>query len=274
VARVPVPIVALVGMLAALPLPALAREAAPGATPPPSGFARERLIEETRGQMDPLGRVPLARLAFAPGAELPAGFLAGPLLVVVEAGAFDVQIDAASSTVGAGELLEVADGAAVAARNAADAEGAWLVLDLHRDLAWFGPGAMQGPPEQAPAPGVAFRFLFREVAVRDRLFPVRLALDRVALAQGATLPSVDLGGPTPTRFVALRVEAGAVALGGPAEGAADGATPAAGATPGSEAVLRAGDSERLAPTEAGPARAVGEDGAVLLLVRVAEDPTA
>lgn len=271
VARVPVIIVALVGLLAALPSPALAREATPGATPPPPGVARERLIEDRPAQLDLLGRVPVARLAFTPGAELPAGFLAGPLLVVVEAGAFDVQIDEASSTVGAGELLEVADGAAVAARNAADADGAWLVLDLHRDMAWSGPGAMQGAPEQQPAPGVDFQFLFPEVAVRDRLLPVRLALDRMALAPGAALPPVDLGGAPPTLFVALRVEAGAVTVGGPAEGAEGGATPAAGATPRGEVVLRTGDSERLSPSEAVGVHAVGGEPAVVLLVRVAEE---
>jgi quercetin dioxygenase-like cupin family protein len=274
VTRVPVHIVALVGLLAALPLPTLAREATPGATPPPAGFARERLIEEMPGQLDPLGRVPLARLIFAPGAELPADFLAGPLLAVVEAGAFDVQVGAASLMVGPGERIEIADGSAVAAHNTADAEGAWLVLGLRRDQAWFAPGAMQGPPEQDPAPGVVFRMLFPRTFLIDRLFPVRLTLDRVALAQGAMLPSVDLGGPTPTRYVALRVEAGAVAAARTLDGAAGGATPAAGATLGGEAVLRAGDVAYIDAGEDGGVQAVGAEGAVLLLVRAAEDPEA
>jgi hypothetical protein len=239
----------------------------PGATALPSGVERERLIEDAPAQLDQFGRVPLARLTFAPGAELPAGYLVGPLVAVVEAGAFEVQVGAAQSpsTVAAGGRVDVADAAAVAARNTAAVEGSWLVLVLRRDISWF-EADFWGLPEQAAAPGVALRLLFTDQSPVDRLFPVRTAVDRLVLAPGAALPSVDLGGPTPALFVALRVEAGAVSPAGPV-----------GAEAGGADVLRAGDYATfdvasVISGEAAGVHSVGEGPAVLLLARVAEDP--
>src|SRR3954447_24985457 len=101
-ARVPFLTAALIVVLAVWSPNAPFHETMAGATPPAAVGGHKRLIEERPAQFDQLGRLPLARLTLAPGAELPAGFLAGPLLAVVESGTFDVQVGASSSIVAAG----------------------------------------------------------------------------------------------------------------------------------------------------------------------------
>jgi hypothetical protein len=192
----------------ALPGPAAAPQGAtPAATPTDrssGAVGAAPLVAGVAGALDAAGRAPLARLTFAPGAALPAGELAGPLVAVVEAGTFAATAGAAVAALGPGDALEAAAGEDVTARATGAGGGSWLVLLLAPPVDWTFAGVEAG----TPLPGLDFRPLVPHVDLGAREAPARFWLDRVVLGPGAVL---DLAAPCrgePASYHLVRAERG------------------------------------------------------------------
>jgi len=216
---------------------------------------------------DALGRIPLCRLAFEPGASLPDTFLSGPFVPHVGAANF-FNVSPGDGTliqVTTGDKIEVPQGAAVAATNVSDEDGSWLVLGLAdpaQDMsAWFTSQAFSFGGAQDPAPGIKWRWVFLEQDLYDRYRPTRFAVDRITLAPDTALAEQDLEGSTPTRSIGIAVEVGTISI-----HASSPATP----DPSTDTTLSSGDAEFFDVAEARTIRATGRAPATFLLVRAAE----
>jgi mannose-6-phosphate isomerase-like protein (cupin superfamily) len=229
-------------------------------TPEVEGTLGERLIDDVRGTTDRFGRIPISRLVFDAGAVLPEGFLTGPLVAIVESGEFEVETDTAT-VVGPGDRLDVPAGTPVSARNTTDEPGSWLVLLLvtgeeidvvvaqheaviYSDLA----------PEDVPV-GLEHLRLTRTMDIQTSLLPVRFTVERVSLAAGESLESLDLDGPTPRVGTGLIVESGSVQV-------ID--------RPNWDPIA-AGDDTLFGVDENFEVQALGDEPAVFLVVRLGED---
>jgi hypothetical protein len=184
---------------------------------------REALILATPGQLDELGRIPLARLSFAPGAALPDDFLKGPLVAAVESGAIEVRLGETPVTLLGGQMISADEEAVLDVRNSSDdAPGTLLVLPLAAGSKWG------NPLEENPPPGVDFDFLFPEQDLLRRSLPQQFAVERVVLPPGATLDVGDRAGAAP-EYTALLIESGTVVMTDAEDTASEGTTLTAGA---------------------------------------------
>lgn len=188
------------------------------------GVEREALILATPGQLDEFGRIPLARLSFAPGAALPDEFLHGPLVAAVESGAVEVQLGETVVALLGGQMILADEEAVLAARNSSDdVPGTILVLPLTARDGW---GI---PLEESPPPGVGFDFLFPEQDLLKRLSPQQFIVDRVVLSPGAIIDARDRASPAP-EYTALLVVSGSVIVSGAEDAAGEGHVVTAGGT--------------------------------------------
>ncbi len=233
------------------------------ATPGAAGTLGERLIHEAPGMTDQFGRIPLSRLSFDARGELPIGILVGPLVAIVESGEFEVEA-ATAGFVGPGDRLVVGPGIAVSARNTTDDPGSWLALILvteeDRDAATAQFEAQiysNLTPEMVPT-DIEHRLLTRRQNIRSRLYPARFTLETVVLAPGAGLESLDLGGPTPVVGIGVIVERGRIRLTG---------------KPNWDPLVTGEDTQFEADDDSG-VQAVGDEPALLLVVRMGEDDAA
>src|SRR4051794_13945246 len=100
----------IVGPLAATSTVALA-SFQDSATPPPvmvPGIAEQkRLFDDVPVLLDRLGRVPVGRIRFEPGATLAPKFLVVPIFAVVEKGTFEVTVDGVVTKVGPLDRIEI-----------------------------------------------------------------------------------------------------------------------------------------------------------------------
>lgn len=231
------------------------------ASPTAGGATQDkRLFAEMPGNLDDLGRVPLSRLGFAPGASLPDDLLIGPAVVFIEAGQFRFSIDGHAIDVAAGAPITVRDGVVIAARNTSNAEGSWLILWQYGTVEAILAAQQRLPfdflcPTPCLPTGLTHALLFLEINLRGQLMPARFSVDRVTLQPGDELDSLDFGGETAVTALFLRVESGAVEL----------VEQAIGIGAGME-----DDTEVLTATEPSRARVVGLTPAIVLVVRVAE----
>jgi hypothetical protein len=251
-----------------VPADAIAQEATPTPATGAQAGPAEVLMHDEPALMDHLGRVPLMRVTFAPGAALPATFVeprredSHPyfperLILFVEKGTFAFDVASASFSAEAGERVDVAEGAAVAIRNSGAIEGSLLVLRGRQDYREFFPMDDFELNEFAPD-GVAFDQLFLHIDLRSRLLDVRLSLHRITLQPGEAFQAFDFGGTTPTRSILIRIDSGAIVeADAPAE---------AEVTPEAEELNVYAGGFLI---ESG-LRAVGVEPAVLLVARIAE----
>ena len=230
----------------------------------------ERLVDDRALLLDEFGRVPLLRITFAPGAELPSTFeipeqddpipyFQEGLLILVEGSTFSVTTGGETVTVEEGQQIELAATTAspgLSVRNDGEAEGSLLVLRTVTEFEGRFPLNDYLLNQVAPK-GIEFEQFFKRQDLVSRLLKVRLSLDRVTLSPGDELDSLDFGGTTGTLFVYLRMEAGAIT--GP-----EGTTEAEPLTPDSEVEFGLGVASESA------VRAVGTEPAVFLVGRVAE----
>jgi hypothetical protein len=178
--------VVLVTALAAIPAPVAAT-----ATPEPAPeIVQERLISEVPATFDDHGRVPLGRFIFAEDAAFPPGYLAGPVVGVIESGSFAVTIGSSTSSAMAGERFEVPDGEIVEVQNTGGAGSALLVLDPVAPWVWREPTVDDIAPEGSPPTGVAFQLLTAFVRLSHVLDPVVVTVDQVTIPPGMTLDEV------------------------------------------------------------------------------------
>ena len=104
-------ILAAAGTLPLLARPAGAEQASPAAQDTEFGVVVEPLFEDARVQLDKNGRIQLAQITFAPGAELPEDFLTGALGAIVESGSFQVVVGSDPAlTLETGDRTEAAAG--------------------------------------------------------------------------------------------------------------------------------------------------------------------
>ena len=173
--------------------------------PLPQGITRETLFAEELGTTDVLGRIPLARLTFAPGTEIAADVMAGPLAGLIESGTFEIVLGEMTVTLPAEEYFSAEDGATFPLRNIGDDAGSVLVLPLTARDDWGATLAETLPP------GITFEILFPDQDLLNRLSSRQFTVDRVVLEPGATLDPSQRTGETP-EYAAILVERGAVAV--------------------------------------------------------------
>lgn len=223
----------------------------------------QRLFEQIPSTSDNFGRVPLSRPTFAPGAELAAGLLSGPLVAIVEAGSFDVTIDGSTVSVGPGDTFAVKDGETLSAANIGVDWGAWLILLQGRaEREDSGYATMPGTfpyslvcaeREGCLPEGITHWLLFPQQSLVQRLAPATFTLDRIELAHGSEIDSLDLGGDSGTVAVYFYVEFGAI----------DGVT--------SGTHYEAGQKGQFDAAAIEGVRAVGPRGASMLVLRWGEE---
>lgn len=243
---------------------AVAQEAAsPGAAEAASGAPLgETLIRTTLEALpEPPAAVRLLRLSLPPGASVPLHTLAGPELAYVEVGTVSVRVEGEavvapasdpSAPVSAllaptddafdlvpGDQLALPAGVPVSFRNAGEEPASLLTLlvvpaaDESPELVW-----VDGTPAAETLGGTSSRVLAGAVATEWPAGPLQIAVDRLALAPGETIPGA--AGP-----VLLAVESGRFSFAlieGEFRVARGGNGTAPVATPGAEYSLGPGDS--------------------------------
>jgi len=176
------------------------------AAPLPTGVAIESLLTSIPAERDDLGRIPLARITLAPGAEAPDTLLAGPIAAVVESGTLEVTFGENVITLPSGQLLTAEESTALIARNPTDTPVSLLALPQVTRDDW-GIALSEFPP-----PGVTFTLLIPYQELMQRQAPGLFSLDRITLEPGAAFtPAASASTTSSLDAIAILVESGTVA---------------------------------------------------------------
>ena len=168
--------------------------------------AIESLLTAIPAERDDLGRIPLARITLAPGAEAPDTFLAGPIAAVVESGTVEVVLGDTVVTVPVGQLVTAVEGSSLTARNPTDTPVSLLALPQVTRDDW-GIALSEFPP-----PGVTFTLLIPYQELMQRQAPGLFSLDRITLEPGAAYtPAASASTTSSLDAIAILVESGTVA---------------------------------------------------------------
>lgn len=244
-----------------LPLAAVSPVAAASfqdaATPPPATVPRvaeqQRIFDDLPVLLDDLGRVPVGRITFEPGATLSSDLIVVPIFAVVEKGTFEVTIDGVVTTLGPLDHIEIEGDSRTQIENIGPTNGSWVaVAQLSMDT--FADFDLWVSTDFELTPGIVTVALAPMQSIRDRLALRLLSVDLLDIPTGMTVDSLDFDGSTATESLVVVVVEGDI-------------------HPSNDETIDDGEVIELSADEMDIGwRAIGAKAATLLIFRVAEAP--